>query len=69
MGIKVHFEDPDYVIVSFCLQTFDTDKRMVAAVAGEPRWASGGRSIVLSAMMQSQSWMGHLEEYGTCALV
>lgn len=52
MGIKVHFEDPDYVIGSLCLQAFDTDKRTVAAVAGEPRLS--GRSIILSAMMQSE---------------
>lgn len=29
--------DSDYVIGSLCLQAFDTDKRMVAAVAGRPR--------------------------------
>lgn len=37
VGIKVHFEDPDYVISSLCPQAFDTDKRMVAAEADEPR--------------------------------
>lgn len=37
VGIKVHFEDPDYVTGSLCLQAFDTDKRMAAAVADEPR--------------------------------
>lgn len=46
--------DPHYVIGSLCLQAFDTDKRMVAAVAGGPRYAGSVRSIILSAMMQSE---------------
>lgn len=45
VGIKVHFDDPYYVTGCLCLQTFDTDKLMVAAAAS---WARIGRQCLIN---------------------